>query len=75
MYKIIICFVGGTMFETIMDNEKAVEDFKDMIEKEEIKNNNYFVRTLTNEGFNVSNINCCQIIKLQGGSNEENNCI
>lgn len=70
MYRVIIYFIGGTMFETIMDNEKAVEDFKDKLENKELKDNNYFIRTLTNEGFNVSNINCYKIIKVQGGNHE-----
>jgi hypothetical protein len=64
MYKIIIYFVGGTIFETTMKDEKDVEHFKNVIESEEIKNDNYFIRTSTDEGFNVANINCYKIIKL-----------
>lgn len=65
MYELTIYFIGGTVFKTLFNSEKEIEHFKNMIEKKKIKNNNYFLRTQTNEGFNVANINCYQIKKIE----------
>lgn len=65
MYELTIYFIGGTVFKTLFNGEEEIEHFKNMIEKKEIKDNNYFLRTQTNEGFNVANINCYQIKKIE----------
>lgn len=73
MYKLIMYFIGGTIFEATIVSEEALEEFKKKIyNRKLLKEYNNFLE-IDGKGLNIANMNAYEIrkIKFEGGTTDE----